>query len=87
VGRKDRERYLRLKTENPDYGGFRGRETVTAPAAPVTETVVCSVCNRRRNVAADTIPEDRSTFVCLRCQKEQAEAPAVPGPEEAAEPG
>jgi len=86
VGRKDRERYLRLKTENPDYGGFRGRETVTVRTVPVTETVVCSVCNRRRNVAADTIPEDRSTFVCLRCQGEQAGAAAVPEPEETKEP-
>jgi hypothetical protein len=73
VGRKDRERYLRLKNENPDYSGFRGRDTVTTRSAAVTETVVCSVCNRRRNVAADTLPEDRSTFVCLRCQEEQAE--------------
>ena len=86
MSRKDRERYLKLKTDNPDYGGFRGRETVTARAAPVTETVVCSVCNRRRNVAADTLPEDRNTFVCLRCQEEQAEAVAAPGTEEAKEP-
>ncbi len=87
MGRKDRERYLRLKNENPDYGGFRGRETVTARAAPVTETVVCSVCNRRRNVAADTLPEDRSTYVCLRCQEEQGVTAAVPVAEEAEEQG
>ena len=73
MGRKDRERYLRLKNENPDYGGFRGRETVTSRAAQVTETVVCSVCNRRRNVAADSLPKDPSTYVCLRCQEEQVD--------------
>jgi len=35
---------------------------------PETETVVCSVCNRKRNVDSDNLPEDVSTFVCLRCQ-------------------
>ena len=83
MGRKDRERYLRLKGENPDYGGFRGLETVTTRAAPVTETVVCSVCNRKRNVAVDSLPEDRSTYVCLRCQDEQNGQVAVPAAEQA----
>lgn len=71
MGRKDRERYLKLKSENPDYRGFRGRDRVTPRVAPVTETVVCSVCSRRRNVATDTLQEDRSTYVCLQCQQEQ----------------
>ena len=77
MGRKDRERFLRLKETNPDYQGFRGADTVTAPAhppAPVTESVTCSVCNRRRNVNVDTLPEDRSTYVCLRCQEDQQAA-------------
>ncbi len=75
MGRKDRERFLRRKEANPDYQGFRGADTVVAapaPPQPATESVTCSSCGRRRNVNVDTLPEDRSTFVCLRCQEEQA---------------
>jgi hypothetical protein len=79
MGRKDRERFLRMKEDNPDYQGFRGADTATAPPtppAPVTESVTCSVCGRRRNVNLDSLPEDRSTYVCLRCQGDQEEAAA-----------
>ena len=69
MGRKDRERFQRLREGNPDYVGFRGLDTVTVRApSPATETVVCSICDRKRNVARDSLPEDVSTFVCLRCQ-------------------
>lgn len=69
MGRKDRERFQRMREVNPDYVGFRGNDAVTVRAtSPPTETVVCTVCNRRRNVAIDNLPEDVSTFVCLRCQ-------------------
>ena len=85
MGRKDRERYLRLKNENPGYQGFRGLDTVTTKAEPAMETVVCSTCSRRRNVASDTLPEDRSTYVCLQCQEDQQEAPAEAETVEAAE--
>ncbi len=77
MGQKDRERFLRLKESNPDYQGFRGAATVVAPTpppAPVTESVTCSVCNRRRNVNVDSLPEDRSAYVCLRCQEEHKAA-------------
>ena len=71
MGRKDRERFQQMQEQNPDYGGFRGINTVTARVAPpTTETVICSVCNRKRNVPSDSIPEDVSTYVCLRCQNE-----------------
>ena len=71
MGRKDRERFQRLKDGNPDYVGYRGKETVTVPAPlPETETVDCSVCNRKRNVVSDSLPEDVSAFVCLRCQED-----------------
>ena len=73
MGRKDRERFLRLKSDNPEYQGFRGAATVSAPPpppAPVTESVTCSTCGRKRNVNVDTLPEDRSTYVCIRCQDE-----------------
>ncbi len=71
MGRKDRERFQRLRDGNPDYVGYRGLDTVTDTQAPspAMETVVCSVCNRRRNVASDSLPEDVSTYVCLRCQE------------------
>ena len=75
MGRKDRERFLRMKAENADYQGFRGAEAVAPPPpAPVTESVTCSVCNRRRNVNVDSLPDDRSTYVCLRCQEEEQAA-------------
>ena len=71
MGRKDRERSQRLRDSNPDYVGYRGKETATVQAPqPETETVVCSVCNRKRNVDSDSLPEDVSTFVCLRCQED-----------------
>ena len=66
--RKDRERLARLKQQNPDYVGFRGADTVTEKAPPAMESVACSVCQRKRNVAADTLPTDRSSYVCLGCQ-------------------
>jgi len=73
VGRKDRERFQRLRDSNPDYVGYRGLDTVTAQApSPETETVVCSVCDRKRNVASDSLPEDVSAFVCLNCQESAA---------------
>ncbi len=76
MGRKDRERFIRLKEANPDYQGFRGSATTTvAPPPPlVTESVTCSVCSRRRNVNVDSLPEDRNAYVCLRCQEEQQPA-------------
>ena len=69
--RKDRERFQRIKEQNPNYAGFRGADTVvSAPPtpAPAVESATCSVCNRRRNVPVDTLPEDRAEYVCLRCQ-------------------
>ena len=69
--RKDRERLLRLQEQNPEYIGFRGANTVVEKSQPVLESVVCSVCERKRNVPGDTIPEDRSSFVCINCQEDQ----------------
>lgn len=69
--RKDRERFSRMKEQNPDYTGFRGADTVVAapPPPPVLQSVVCSVCQRRRNVPVETLPADRAEYVCLRCQE------------------
>ncbi len=68
--RKDRERFQRMKDQNPEYMGFRGADTVVAEptSPPALESIVCSVCQRRRNVPIDTLPEDRAEYVCLRCQ-------------------
>ena len=78
--RKDLERYLRLKQQNPDYAGFRGGVTTVGPAPqPELESVVCSVCHRKRNVLRDTLPEDRSGFVCRSCQPmDEAEENGLP---------
>ena len=70
--RKDQERFERLKEQNPDYVGFRGQNTAPARPASNLETVLCTVCQRKRNVPSHTLPEDRSTFVCLRCQDQEA---------------
>jgi len=67
--RKDQERYRRLKQANPDYQGFRGAETAPANKTESLETVVCSVCRRKRNVAGGALPADRDTYVCMRCQE------------------
>ncbi|HIN05553.1 MAG TPA: hypothetical protein EYM65_04845 [Dehalococcoidia bacterium] len=68
--RKDMERFLSRKQQNQDYVGFRGAGIVAATPVPVAlESVVCSVCNRKRNVEIDSLPEDRSTFVCKTCQE------------------
>ena len=78
--RKDRERYLRLKQQNPAYSGFRGGGTgAVPPPQPLLETVACSVCQRKRNVPASTLPDDRSSYVCLSCQEARATARATPG--------
>jgi hypothetical protein len=71
--RKDRERFLRLKDQNPDYRGFRGVGATTTPEPVELGSATCSVCRRKRNVPVDTIPEDSSTFVCMQCQEQQAE--------------
>lgn len=72
MARKDRERFLRRKQDNPGYQGFRGAETVTIKAPSATESVVCSRCSRRRNAPVPSLPADRSQYVCLRCQSETA---------------
>ena len=71
--KKDQERFLRLKGENPDYTGFRGAGTVTVKPQAALERVTCSVCGRKRNVAVDTLPADRQTYVCQRCQDNQSD--------------
>jgi hypothetical protein len=66
---------LRLKQQNPDYTGFRGPDAVTAPPQPQLESVVCSVCRRKRNVPVNTLPDNRDSFVCLQYQEARSPAP------------
>ena len=73
MGRKDRERFQRLRGENPGYVGYRGLDTPTVLSSTSdTETVECSICQRKRNVAIVNLPEDIRSFVCLRCQEDDS---------------
>lgn len=76
--RKDMERYLRLKQANPDYTGFRGSKAGTAKPPLALESVVCSVCHRKRNVPSANLPADRASYVCLTCQEASASGGPVP---------
>ena len=79
--RKDLERFSRLKQQNPNYVGFRGASTEAAPPPPALESVVCSRCHRKRNVDSGTLPEDRSSFVCISCQELTANEPGPAAPD------
>ena len=69
MGRKDRERFQRLRKTDPNYVGYRGLDSSTARSPSLdTETVTCSLCQRKRNVAVENLPQDISLFVCLNCQ-------------------
>ena len=73
MGRKDRERFQRLRETDPSYVGYRGLGYSTArPPSLDTETAICSLCQRKRNVAVENLPHDLSRFVCLTCQENTA---------------
>ncbi len=67
--RKDRERFLQLKQQNPGYLGFwgAGLAAVSAPT-PELVSVLCSVCRRKRNVPVESVAGDGEDFICMRCQ-------------------
>ena len=79
--RKDRERFLQLKEQNPGYLGFLG-DAPAAVAAPAPEllSVLCTVCRRKRNVPVESISGDGEAFVCIRCQDLPGQD--LPGPGE-----
>lgn len=66
--RKDRERYQLRKSLDPGYRGFRGSELKPEPK-PELKSITCSVCQRTKNVPADT-PEEN--FICASCRGGQA---------------
>ena len=80
--RKDRERFEAMKRLDPDYQGFRGHagEPSQSGQAPL-ESVVCTVCGRKRNVPRGIALESRDSFVCATCVEEgrTAEPSEAPG--------
>ena len=69
--RKDRERFLQLKQQNPGYLGFRsGSTAVEAAPAPELASVLCSVCGRKRNVPVESVAGAGEDFICIRCQNQ-----------------
>ncbi len=59
MGKRDQERFLHLKAEDPNYVGFRG----------ATRTVGCVKCGHKWQVPARTFnPNLASTFICVSCR-------------------
>ena len=82
--RKDRERFEAMKGLDPDYRGFRGHggEPSRKGKAPL-ESLVCTVCDRKRNVPRGIALESGESFVCSTCVEEgrtaePSEAPPSP---------
>ena len=70
--RKDRERFLAEKAQDPNYQGFRGYDynPPAPPAAPPSVAITCSSCGRRRNVSSEIAQAEGDGYVCLSCQEE-----------------
>lgn len=76
--RKDKQRFLANRRQNPDYRGFRGyasdpSRTGNTPLAAVN----CSVCGKKRNVPVGIAEEQGEGYVCMTCQEERAAAEAA----------
>ena len=85
--RKDRERFLAQKAQDPSYQGFRGYDFVppAPPAPPPSVAVTCSKCGRRRNVSSEVAQAEGDGYVCLSCQEESETPSEDPAQEEAVE--
>ena len=85
--RKDRERFLAQKAQDPGYQGFRGYDFVppAPPAPPPSVAVTCSKCGRRRNVSSEVAQAEGDGYVCLSCQEESGTSPEDIPQEEAVE--
>lgn len=78
--RKDRERFMALRGQNPRYRGFRGHHDDDAPQSEPLEAVTCSVCGRRRNVSPEVAQGQPEGYVCLSCREaREAEEPQDDG--------
>ena len=67
--RKDRERFMALRGQNPGYRGFRGYDDDATPQSEPLEAVTCTVCGRRRNISAEVAQEQPEGYVCLSCRE------------------
>ncbi|MQG76532.1 MAG: hypothetical protein FI703_04310 [SAR202 cluster bacterium] len=73
--RKDRERFLELRHQNPDYKGFRGYENDPSKTGNTPLVAVnCSVCGKKRNVAVGIADELGENYVCITCESEREAA-------------
>ena len=70
--RKDRDRYLALRHQNPDYKGFRGYENDPTRTGNVPLVALnCSICGKKRNVAVGIAEQQRENYVCITCESER----------------
>ena len=69
--RKDIERYIALKAQNPGYGGFRGYNQAETGQSQSLQAMTCTVCGRRRNVPVDVAQEQTEGYICLSCREEE----------------
>ena len=76
--RKDRDRFLAQRRQNPDYRGFRGYANDPSRSGDMPLVAVnCSVCGKKRNVPVGIAEEQGENYVCMTCQEEREEAEAV----------
>ena len=67
--RRDREKFLELRRQNPDYKGFRGYENDPSRTGNTPLVAVnCSVCGKKRNVPVGIAEEQGENYVCITCQ-------------------
>jgi len=75
--RKDRERFLAMQAKNRDYTGFRGSSPEEASTTAPMDTVTCSQCGRKRNVAAGVAVEHQDDYICATCLEEAGDETAA----------
>ncbi len=83
--RKDRERFMALKGQNPRYRGFRGYYEDDPLQPEPLQAVTCTVCGRRRNVSAEAAQAQPEGYVCLSCREDTESE--EPGDGDAPQPG
>ncbi|MBI2935777.1 MAG: hypothetical protein HYY31_03075 [Chloroflexi bacterium] len=82
--RRDRDRIDVMRRLDPGYPGFRGPEKEpTRPGNLVLVSVVCSICQRKRNIPPGMVPQRTEEYVCLSCREKQSHqsgerAPGIP---------
>ena len=70
--KRDRERFLALRHQNPDYKGFRGYENDPSKTGNTPLVALnCSVCGKKRNVAVGIAEKRAEDYVCITCEAER----------------